>query len=84
MSVKRGLTEEMKRHFPNKAAEISQHASNPVFQDLSADMIFLIEQIAQSRDPPKRKMLTDLKRELDEELYVFLSRYPQQNTTQLE
>ena len=61
MSEKRNPAEELKSHFPDKVDEISRHADNPVFQDLCEDMVFLIEQIAQSRDPPKRKVLTNLK-----------------------
>ena len=74
MSATRDPVEELKNHYPDKIDEISQHADQPVFQDLCEDMAFLIEQIAQSRDPPKRKMLTNLKKELDEELHSFLSR----------
>ena len=74
MSATRDPVEELKQHHPDRIDEISQHAEQPVFQDLCEDMVFLIEQIAQSRDPLKRKMLTDLKKKLDAELDAILSK----------
>ncbi len=74
MTGKHDPVEALMRCMPDKQAEILRHANNHNFRDLCEDMVFLLEQIAQSRDPAKRKILTDLRMDLDQELNDFLSK----------
>ena len=74
MTGKNDPVEALMRCMPNMKAEILRHADNLDFRDLCEDMMFLLEQIDLSRDPAKRKILTDLKMDLDQELHDFLSK----------
>ena len=63
----------LKQRYPQLAERFGEHTDNSDFQELCEDLVFLINQIAQSQKPAKRQKLTKLKMDLERELKRLLS-----------